>query len=262
MLKKTLESPLDCKEIQPVHPKENRSWIFIGRTDAEAEAPVVWPPDGKNWLIGKDSDAGNDWRQEEKGTTEDKKVGCHHRLNGQKFEQTLGDCEGQGRLLCCSPWGRKESDTTEQENGCGERTAVDPEDTRKRTGVWGPEWNVPKGSMVCLGNEAPLLTGMWSGGVGGITVPTCQPLPPQIPGGTPTRVSMPHSVTQLPANLHHHRQFTHTPVWLHSPVGLTKSASVSHCFRSLLHGCRTDARRGFTCRAGANTKSEPQGLCN
>ena len=122
--------------------------------------------------------------------------------------------------------------------------------------------NALRGSMVYLGNEAPLLTGMWSGGVGGITVPTCQPLPPQIPGGTPTRVSMPHSVTQLPANLHHHRQFTHTPVWLHSPVGLTKSASVSHCFRSLLHGCRTDARRGFTCRAGANTKSEPQGLCN
>ena len=86
VLEKTLESPLDYKEIQPVHPKENRSWIFIGRTDAEAEAPVVWPPDGKNWLIGKDSDAGNDWRQEEKGTTEDEVVGWHHQLDGHVFE--------------------------------------------------------------------------------------------------------------------------------------------------------------------------------
>ena len=85
VLEKTLESPLDRKEIQPVNPKGNQSWIFIGRTDAEAEAPVPWPPDAKSWLIGKDPDAGNDWRQEKKGTTEDEMVGCHHRLNGHEF---------------------------------------------------------------------------------------------------------------------------------------------------------------------------------
>ena len=87
VLEKTLESPLDCKEIQPVHPEGNQSWIFIGRTDAKAETPILWPPDAKNWLIGKDPDAGTDWRQEEKGTTEDEMVGWHHRLNGHAFEQ-------------------------------------------------------------------------------------------------------------------------------------------------------------------------------
>ena len=86
MLEKTLESPLDCKEIQPVHPKGNQSWIFIGRIDAEAETPILWPPDAKNWLTGKDPDAGKDWRQEEKGTIEDEMVGWHHRLNGHEFE--------------------------------------------------------------------------------------------------------------------------------------------------------------------------------
>ena len=86
MLKKTLESPLDCKEIQPVHPKWNQSWIFTGRTDAEVEAPVFWPPDVKDWFIGKDSDAGKDWRQEEKGMTEDEMVGWHHQLDGREFE--------------------------------------------------------------------------------------------------------------------------------------------------------------------------------
>ena len=85
VLEKTLESPLDCKEIQPVHPKGNRSWIFIGRTDAEAKAPVIWPPDVKNWLIGKDPDAGKDWRQEEKGMTEDEMVGWYHQLDGYEF---------------------------------------------------------------------------------------------------------------------------------------------------------------------------------
>ena len=89
MLEKTLESPLDCKEIQPVHPKENQSWIFIGRTDAKAEAPIFWPPDAKNWLIEKDPDAGKDWRQEEKGTTEDEMAGWLHQLNGHEFEQAL-----------------------------------------------------------------------------------------------------------------------------------------------------------------------------
>ena len=103
VLEKTLESPLDCKEIQPVHPKGNQSWIFIGRTNAEA--PILWPPDVKNWLIGKDPDAGKDWRQEEKGMTEDEMVGWHHRLDGHEFEQTPGVGDGQGSLACCSPWG-------------------------------------------------------------------------------------------------------------------------------------------------------------
>ena len=112
VLKKTLESPLDCKEIQPVNPKRNQSWIFIGRTDAEAETPILWPPDVKNYLIGKDSDAWKDWWQEEKGTTEDEIIRWHHQLTGDEFEQAPGDAEGQGSLVCCSPWGRKESDMT------------------------------------------------------------------------------------------------------------------------------------------------------
>ena len=112
VLEKTLESPLDFKEIQPVHPKGNQSWIFTGRTDVEAETPILWPPDAKTWLIGKDPDAGKDWGQEEKETTEDEMVGWHHQLNGLEFEQTLGDSEGQGSLACCSPWGSKELDTT------------------------------------------------------------------------------------------------------------------------------------------------------
>ena len=113
VLEKTLESPLDCKEIQPVHPKGNQSWIFIGRTDAEAETPILWPPDRKVWLIGKDPDAGKDWRREEKRTTEDEMVGWHHRLNGHGFEQAPGVIDGQGCLACCSSWGHKESDLTE-----------------------------------------------------------------------------------------------------------------------------------------------------
>ena len=110
VLEKTLESPLDSKEIKPVNPKGNQSWIFIGRTDAEA--PILWPPDAKNWLIGKDPDAGKDWRQGEKGMTEDEMFGCHHWLNGHEFEQALGDGGGQGSLSCCSPWGCKELDMT------------------------------------------------------------------------------------------------------------------------------------------------------
>ena len=96
-------------------PKGNQSWIFIGRTDAEAETPVLWPPDSKNWLTGKDPDAEKDWRQEEKGTTEEEMVGWHHWLNEHEFEQALGDGEGQGSLVSCSPWGHKESDRTEQQ---------------------------------------------------------------------------------------------------------------------------------------------------
>ena len=113
VMEKTLESPLDCKESQPVHPKGNQSWIFIGRTDIEAETPILWPPYAKSWFIWKDPDAGKDWRQEEKGMTEDEMVGWHHRLNGCEFEWTPGVGDGQGGLACCSPCGRKESDMTE-----------------------------------------------------------------------------------------------------------------------------------------------------
>ena len=116
VLEKTLERPLDCKEIQPVHPKGNQSWIFIGRTDTEAETSTLWPPDAKNWLVWKDPHAGKDWRLEEKGMTEDEMVGWHHQLDGHEFEQAPGVGDGQGSLACCSPWGRKESDTTEQLN--------------------------------------------------------------------------------------------------------------------------------------------------
>ena len=107
---------MDNKEIKPVNPKGNQSWMFIGRTYAEAETPILWLPDVKSWLIRKDPDAGKDWRQEEKGMTEYELVGWHHQLNGHKFEQSLGGDEGQGSLVFCSPWCHKESDMTEQLN--------------------------------------------------------------------------------------------------------------------------------------------------
>ena len=110
VLEKTLESPLDCKEIQPVHSKGDQSWVFIGRTDGKAETPVLWPPHVKSWLIGKESDAGRDWGQEEKGMTEDEMAGCH------EFEWTPGVADGQGGLACCDSWGRQELDTTERLN--------------------------------------------------------------------------------------------------------------------------------------------------
>ena len=113
VLEKTLESPLDSKVIKPVNPKGNQPWIFTGRTDAKAEAPKLWPPDVKSWLIRKDPDAGKDWGQEEKRMT-DETVRWHQWLSGHEFEQTLGDAEGQGTLACCSPWGHKKSDATEQ----------------------------------------------------------------------------------------------------------------------------------------------------
>ena len=115
VLEKTLESPLDCKKIKSVSPKGNQSGIFIGRTDVEAETPILWPPDAKDWLIGKDPDDGKDWRQE-KGMTENEMIGWHHQLNGHEFEQTLKVGDGHGGLVCCSPWGRKELDTTERLN--------------------------------------------------------------------------------------------------------------------------------------------------
>ena len=116
VLEKTLENPLDSKEIKPVNAKENQSWKFTGRTDAEAETPIFWPPDAKNWLIGKDPVAGKDWRQEEKGMMEDEMVGWHHQLDRTWVWVNSGFGDGQGGLVCCSPWGLKELDTTEQPN--------------------------------------------------------------------------------------------------------------------------------------------------
>ena len=116
VLEKTLESPLDCKEIQPVHPKGDQSWVFIGRADAKAETPALWPPHAESWLIGKDPDVGRDWGQEEKGTTEDEMAEWHHRLDGHEFEWTPGVGDGQGGLVCCGSWGCKESDMIERLN--------------------------------------------------------------------------------------------------------------------------------------------------
>ena len=116
VLEKTLECPLGCKAIQPVHPNADQSWVFIGRTDAKAETLILWPPHAKSWLIGKDPDAGRDWGQEEKGMTEDEMVGWHHRLDGHEFVWTLGTGDGWGGLACCDSWGCKELNMTEQLN--------------------------------------------------------------------------------------------------------------------------------------------------
>ena len=113
VLEKTLESPLDCKEIKAVNSKGNQSWIFIGRTDAEAKALIIWPANRKSRLIGKDPDAGKDWGHKKKGITEDEMIGWHHRFDGHEFELTPGDGEGQGILVCCNSWSCKKSDTTE-----------------------------------------------------------------------------------------------------------------------------------------------------
>ena len=116
VLEKTLESPLNCKEIQPIHSEGDQPWDFFGRNDAKAETPVLWPPHAKSWLSGKDSDDGKDWGQEEKGTTEDEMAGWHHWGDGCESEWTLGGGDGQGGLGYCDSWGRKESDTTERLN--------------------------------------------------------------------------------------------------------------------------------------------------
>ena len=116
VLEKTLECPLDCKEIQPVHSKGDQPWVFFGGNDTKAETPVLWPPHAKSWLIGKDSDAGRDWGQEEKATTEDEMAGWHHRLDGRESEWTPGVGDGQRGMACCDSWGRKELDTTERLN--------------------------------------------------------------------------------------------------------------------------------------------------
>ena len=110
VLEKTLESPLDCKEIQLVHSKGDQSWVFIGRTDAEAETPIIWPPHAKSWPIGKDPESGRDWGQEEKGAIEDEMAGQHHQLNAHEYGWTPGVGDGQRGLVCCDSWGRKESD--------------------------------------------------------------------------------------------------------------------------------------------------------
>ena len=115
VLEVSLESLLNCK-IQQAHPRGNQSWVFIGRTDVEAETPILWPPDTKNWLIWKNPDAGKDWRWEENGTTEDEMVAWYHWLNCHEFEKSLGGGDGQGGLACCSPLGCKELDTTERLN--------------------------------------------------------------------------------------------------------------------------------------------------
>ena len=112
MLEKTLESPLECKEIKLVNPKGDQSWIFIGRTDTEVETPILWSPDAKSWLTRKDPDAGKDWGKEKKGATKEEMAGWYYQLNAHEFEQTLEDIEGQGSLACCNPRGHKESDTT------------------------------------------------------------------------------------------------------------------------------------------------------
>ena len=116
VLEKAFKSPLDCKEIQPVHLKGDQSWVFIGRTDVEAETPILWLPDAKSWVVWKDSDVVKDWGQEKEGMAEDDMFGWHHRHNGHELGWTPGVGDGQGVLECCSPWDHKESDTTEQLN--------------------------------------------------------------------------------------------------------------------------------------------------
>ena len=127
VLEKTLESPSDCKEIKPVNSKGNQPWIFIWRTGAEAEAPILWPPVVLSWLMGKDPDAEKDWGQEKKGVTEDETVWWHHRFNGHEFKQTQGDSEGQGSLTCCTSCDHKELHTTEQlNNNCNKYIYIIP----------------------------------------------------------------------------------------------------------------------------------------
>ena len=159
VLEKTLESPLDCKEIQPVNPKGDQSWVFFGRNDAEAETPILWPPHVKSWLIRKDPDAGRDWGQEEKGTTEDEMAGLHHQLVRHEFEWTPGVGNGQGGLACYDSWDRKESDTTERLNWTEKTRKGKARENRTEEGqrkVRGPEWGLQVEqhswlSPICIG---------------------------------------------------------------------------------------------------------------
>ena len=141
VLEKTLESPLDIKDIKPVNPKGNRSWELIGRTDAETEAQILWPPDAKSQLIGKYYDARKDWRQKEKRVAEDGMVGWHPQVNGHEFKQIPGESDGQGSLVCCSPWGHKELDTTEWLNN-------------NKT----PDYHIPLNTNVCSSERPSLAT--------------------------------------------------------------------------------------------------------
>ena len=165
VLEKTLESPLDCKAIQPVHRKGNQSWMFIGRTGIEAETPIHWPPDVKSWLIWKDPDAGNYWRREEKGTTEDEMVRWHHRLNGHKFEHAPGVGHGQGNLVCCSPRGRKELDTTDRlnnnkDNWCNHTVLSERSQSQEATVYMIPfTWHSGKGTMTVMEKRSMVATG-------------------------------------------------------------------------------------------------------
>ena len=147
VLEKT-ESPLDCKEIKPLNPKGNQSWIFTWRTDAEAGVPILWPPDVKNWLIWKDPDAGKGWRREEKGLTEDEMVGWHHWLDGHEFEQALGVSDGQGGLECCSPWGCKELDMTEQLNWTGKKKKKPQRILLSLSKGWNLKYSLPRGRLL------------------------------------------------------------------------------------------------------------------
>ena len=144
VLEKTLQSPLDCQKIKPINPKGNRPWILIGRTDAKAEAPILRPPYPKSQLIGEDPNAGKDWGQEEKGTTGDEMIGWHHRFSGHEFEQTPGDSEGQKSLACCSPWGPKELDTTEQLNWDWQSKKKTLTKSENKEGIYSPNQALDK----------------------------------------------------------------------------------------------------------------------
>ena len=143
-----LESPLDRKKIKPVNPKGNQPWIFIGSTDSEAEAQIMWSPNVKNSLIRKDPDVGKDWQQEDKGITENEMVGWYHRLTGHEFEEMLGDGEGQGTLACCGPWGGKESDTTEQLNWLADWFFCYPD--QQNSGIVHKKWFSISGHFIIL----------------------------------------------------------------------------------------------------------------
>ena len=154
VLKKTPESPLDCREIQPVHSKGDQFWVFFGRTDAEAETSILWPPHVKSWLIGKDSDAGRDWGQEEKGMTEDEMAGWLHRLDGHEFEWTLGVGDGQGGLACWNSWGCKELDMTERLNWTNWRKkSATSTETMEDRGQWNHKFYTLRESKTTLGLE-------------------------------------------------------------------------------------------------------------
>ena len=174
VLEKTLESSLDCKEIKSVNPKGNQSWIFRGETDAEVKAPILWPCDAKSWHIGKNSDAGKDWRQEEKGMMEDEMTGWHHQLNGHEFEQAPGDGEGQGDLVCCSPWVCKDSDTEQPKNNHGKESTCNARDSSPIPGLrrslreentihssilaWEIPWTEEPGGLQSMGSQESDMT--------------------------------------------------------------------------------------------------------